>query len=95
MWPDGTIFHYHITELKTKNHENDKNNSIDSPCRYFAHFYVLQKELHLHLHYCVGTSSADETHSIDNATYTDAKNSCNNYQDQANNTLPGGTTCHL
>jgi len=43
----------------------------------------------------VGTSSADETHSIDNATYTDAKNSCNNYQDQANNTLPGGTTCHL
>ena len=43
----------------------------------------------------VGTGSVNETHSIDNATLPDAKNSCNNYQDQANNTLPGGTTCHL
>ena len=43
----------------------------------------------------VGTGSVTETHSIDNATYVDAKNTCNNYQDQANNSLPGGTTCHL
>jgi hypothetical protein len=43
----------------------------------------------------VGAGSADVTHSIDNANYNDAKKSCNNYQSQANNTLPGGTTCHL
>lgn len=43
----------------------------------------------------VGTASTTETHSISNATYNDAKNTCNNYQTQANNTLPGGTTCHL
>lgn len=43
----------------------------------------------------VGTASTDETHNIDNATYDDAKNTCNNYQTQANNSLPGGTTCHL
>ena len=43
----------------------------------------------------VGTSSTTETHSINDAYPNDAKNTCNNYQDQANNTLPGGTTCHL
>ncbi len=43
----------------------------------------------------VAAGSADETHSIDNATYSDAKKSCNNYESQANSTLPGGTTCHL
>jgi len=43
----------------------------------------------------VGASSVNETHSIDNAYQNDAQNSCNNYQDQANKTLPGGTTCHL
>ncbi len=43
----------------------------------------------------VAAGSVNETHSIDNATYTDAKKSCNNYEDQANNALPGGTTCHL
>ena len=43
----------------------------------------------------VGAGSATETHNVDNATYVDAKNTCNNYQDQANNSLPGGTTCHL
>ena len=43
----------------------------------------------------VGSGSVNETHSIDNAYYGDAKNSCNNYQDQANSSLPGGTTCHL
>ena len=43
----------------------------------------------------VGTVSGNTAHSIDNAYYSDAKNSCNNYQDQANSTLPGGTTCHL
>ena len=43
----------------------------------------------------VGTTSASETHSVDNVTYVDAKKTCNNYEDQANNVLPGGTTCHL
>ena len=43
----------------------------------------------------VGASSVNVTHAIDNAYMSDAKTSCNNYQDQANNTLPGGTTCHL
>lgn len=43
----------------------------------------------------VGVGSIDDSHSIDNATYSAAKTSCNNYQDQANKTLPGGTTCHL
>ena len=43
----------------------------------------------------ISTQSGTITHSISNATYTDAKNSCNNYETQANNTLPGGTTCRL
>ena len=43
----------------------------------------------------VGTTTTTETHSEDNMYPTDAKNACNNYQTQANNTLPGGTTCHL
>ena len=43
----------------------------------------------------VGTGSVSEVHSVDNATYVDAKKVCNNYEDQANNVLPGGTTCHL
>lgn len=43
----------------------------------------------------VGTASTVETHNVDNSTLLDAKNTCNNYQTQANNVLPGGTTCHL
>jgi hypothetical protein len=43
----------------------------------------------------VGTASTTETHNIDNAYHNDAENTCNNYQTQANNSLPGGTTCHL
>ena len=43
----------------------------------------------------VSTVSSTTTHNVDNSTYTDAKNTCNNYQTQANSTLPGGTTCHL
>ncbi len=43
----------------------------------------------------VGAVSTDIKHSISNSNYSDAKNSCNNYQDQANSSLPGGTTCHL
>ncbi|HXS37265.1 MAG TPA: hypothetical protein VN721_11240 [Flavipsychrobacter sp.] len=43
----------------------------------------------------VGGASTTETHSINNATYGDAKRTCNNYETQANNTFPGGTTCHL
>jgi hypothetical protein len=43
----------------------------------------------------VGAGSTTETHGISNATYSDAKKSCNNYEDQANQSLPGGTTCHL
>ena len=36
----------------------------------------------------VGAVSVDVTHSIDNAYPGDAKNSCNNYQNQANGSLP-------
>lgn len=43
----------------------------------------------------VGTVSTQEEHSISNETYTQAKRDCNNYEDQANNSVPGGTTCHL
>lgn len=43
----------------------------------------------------VGPGSTDVTHSIDDAYANDAKKSCNNYEDQANNSLPGSTTCHL
>jgi hypothetical protein len=43
----------------------------------------------------VSTLSTTQTHNIDNTTNSDAKNTCNNYQTQANSTLPGGTTCHL
>ncbi len=43
----------------------------------------------------VSVVSTTLTHNIDNATLNAATNTCNNYQDQANKTLPGGTTCHL
>jgi len=43
----------------------------------------------------VGTASTSQPHSISNETYSQAKRDCNNYEDQANNSLPGGTTCHL
>lgn len=43
----------------------------------------------------VATGTVTETHNIDNAYLTDAKRSCNNYEDQANASLPGGTTCGL
>jgi len=43
----------------------------------------------------VGGVSADVTHTIDNSNLVDAKKSCQNYEDQGNNSLPGGTTCHL
>ena len=43
----------------------------------------------------VGAASTIENHSIDNATLIDAQKDCQNYEDQANNSLPGGTTCHL
>ncbi|MCW3123863.1 MAG: hypothetical protein JWQ38_3355 [Flavipsychrobacter sp.] len=43
----------------------------------------------------VASVSVTDTHGIDNATYTDAKKECNNYEDQANASYPGGTTCHL
>ena len=43
----------------------------------------------------IGSASTTQTHSIDNAYPSDAKNTCNNYQTQANNTYPGGTTCGL
>jgi len=43
----------------------------------------------------VGAGSVNTTHSINNANYADAKKTCNNYEDQANSTLPGGTTCRL
>ena len=43
----------------------------------------------------VGGASTTEKHDVNNATYTDTKKTCNNYEDQANQNLPGGTTCHL
>lgn len=43
----------------------------------------------------IGTGSIDVKHSIDDAYQSDAQKSCNNYQDEANRTVPGGTTCHL
>ena len=43
----------------------------------------------------VGGVSANTAHSIDDATRSDANKSCQNYQNQANNSLPGGTTCHI
>ena len=43
----------------------------------------------------VASVSVTDTHAINQATYTDAKKECNNYEDQANNSFPGGTTCHL
>ena len=39
--------------------------------------------------------STNIQHSVNDATYTDAKRSCKNYEDQANSGLPGSTTCHL
>lgn len=43
----------------------------------------------------VGGASVDDKHSIGDAYYNDAKKSCNNYQDQANASYPGSTTCRL
>ena len=43
----------------------------------------------------IGTLSTTQTHSINNATLSSAHNTCENYQTQANNVLPGGTTCGL
>ncbi|MCF8448577.1 MAG: hypothetical protein K9G49_01795 [Taibaiella sp.] len=43
----------------------------------------------------VGGVSADIKHDIDNSNYADAKQSCNNFEDQANKSLPGGTSCRL
>ncbi len=43
----------------------------------------------------IGSASSTQAHSVDNATYVDAKNTCDNYETQANNSYPGGTTCHL
>ena len=43
----------------------------------------------------VGAGSVEVKHDIDNANRYDAQKSCNNYEDQANSSLPGSTTCHL
>lgn len=43
----------------------------------------------------IGSASSTQTHQIDNVTLPDAKNTCDNYETQANNAYPGGTTCHL
>ena len=43
----------------------------------------------------VGGASTTETHDLGDETHHDAQNSCDNYQTQANSSLPGGTTCHL
>ncbi len=43
----------------------------------------------------IGSASSTQAHSVDKATLVDARNTCDNYERQANNTFPGGTTCHL
>jgi hypothetical protein len=43
----------------------------------------------------VGGASSTTTHDLGDETHSDAQRDCNNYQTQANNSLPGGTTCHL
>jgi hypothetical protein len=43
----------------------------------------------------VGPLSTDVKHDIDNATITQANSSCNNYEDEANKSLPGSTDCRL
>lgn len=43
----------------------------------------------------VGGVSATNAHDVKDATLVDAKKTCNNYEDQANASFPGGTTCHL
>jgi hypothetical protein len=43
----------------------------------------------------VGPLSTNEVHNLSKVTYTDAKKTCKNFEDQANSGLPGGTTCHL
>jgi hypothetical protein len=43
----------------------------------------------------ITTGSFDVKHDIKNANYSDARSSCKNYEDQANSSLPGGTTCRL
>jgi len=43
----------------------------------------------------IGTTSTEQSHTINNSGYADARLSCQNYQDQANIALPGGTTCRL
>ncbi len=43
----------------------------------------------------VGAASTNIKHDIKSANIGQATESCNNYEDQANSTFPGGTTCHL
>ncbi len=43
----------------------------------------------------VGAASVDVKHNINNTNYAEAKKSCTNFQDEANSTLPGGTSCRL
>ncbi len=43
----------------------------------------------------VSAGSTDYKHDINNSNYADAVKSCKNYEDQANGTLPGSTTCRL
>ena len=43
----------------------------------------------------IASVSVTDKHAVDNATYSDAKKPCSNYEGQANNSYPGGTTCHL
>ncbi|PQJ13054.1 hypothetical protein CJD36_004740 [Flavipsychrobacter stenotrophus] len=43
----------------------------------------------------IGSASTTDAHQINDVTLPDAKNTCDNYETQANNSYPGGTTCHL
>ncbi len=43
----------------------------------------------------IGAVSGDVHHDIDNSSWPDAKRSCQNYEDEANRSVPGSTSCRL
>ena len=89
------VFITRFNELKTENMKTTKILTAIALLALATTFTSCKKNYTCTCTTVVGGISGNETHSIDNATYTDAKKSCNNYEDQANNSLPGGTTCHL
>ncbi len=43
----------------------------------------------------IGSVSSTSSHQVNDVTLPDANKACDNYETQANNSYPGGTTCHL